>query len=137
VGSSPDNDGTVQHCQMGRVRQARQTRCNGSEPVVETPQALEPARIWRIWAGQQCTSSHLGGVVTPKPESVAGGEASRKVCGVLVARLQGHSRAPILPTELLVNVGTVPWSPCRLAQPGPGAGKVHRRPGLWGGAEGP
>jgi hypothetical protein len=128
VGSSPDNDGTAQHCQMGRVRQARQTRCNGSEPVVETPQALEPARIWRIWAGQQCTSSHLGGVVTPKPESVAGGEASRKVCGVLVARLQGHSRAPILPTELLVNVGTVPWSPCRLAQPGPGAGKVHRRP---------
>ena len=60
MGSSPDNAGTVQHCQMGRVRQARQTRCNGSEPVVETPQALEPARIWRIWAGQQCTPSPPG-----------------------------------------------------------------------------
>ena len=113
MGSSPDNDGTVQHCQMGRVRQARQTRCNGSEPVVEPPQALEPARIWRIWAGQQCTSFHRWWAVTPKPESVAGGEATRKACGVLVARLQGHSRAPILPTELLVNVGTVPGSPCR------------------------
>jgi hypothetical protein len=66
--------------------------------------------------------------VTPKPESVAGGEATRKACGVLVARLQGHSRAPILPTESLVNVGTASWSPCRLSQPGPGAGKVHRRP---------
>src|SRR5215217_1527188 len=103
---------------MGRARQARQTRRNGSEPVVETPQALEPARIWRIWAGQQCTSSHQGGAVTPKPESVAGGEATRKACGVLVARLQGHSRAPILPTESLVNVGTASWSPCRLSQPG-------------------
>jgi hypothetical protein len=128
VGSSPDNDGTVQHCQMGRARQARQTRCNGSEPVVEPPQALEPARIWRIWAWRQCTPSHLGGEVTPKPESGAGGEVTRKAYGVLVARLQGHSRVPILPTELLVNVGTVPWSPGQPAQPGLVAGKVHRRP---------
>jgi hypothetical protein len=105
--------------------------------VVETPQALEPARIWRIWAGQQCTSSHRWWAVTPKPESVAGGEATRKACGVLVARLQGHSRAPILPTELLVNVGTVPWSPGQPAQPGLVAGKVHLDRGLWGGAEGP
>jgi len=104
------------------------TEVNGSEPVVEPPQALEPARIWRIWAGQQCTPSHLGGEVTPKPESVAGGEATRKACGVLVARLQGHSRAPILPTESLVNVGTVPSSPSQPAQPGLVAGMVHRRP---------
>jgi len=107
VGSSPDNAGTVQHCQMGRVRQARQTRCNGSEPVVETPQALEPARSGGSGPGSSAHLPHLGGEVTPKPESVAGGEATRKACGVLVARLQGYSRAPILPTESLVNVGTV------------------------------
>ena len=83
-----------------------------SEPVVEPPQALEPARTWWIWAGQQRTPSHFGGVVTPKPGCVAGGEATRKACGVLVARLQGNSRVPILPTGLLVNVGTVLGLPC-------------------------
>jgi hypothetical protein len=31
---------------------------------------------------------------TPKPVSCAGGEATRKACGVLVARLQGHSWTP-------------------------------------------
>jgi hypothetical protein len=53
VGSSPENAGTVQHRLMGRVRQARQIRRNGSEPVVEPLKALEPARIAWIWAGQQ------------------------------------------------------------------------------------
>jgi hypothetical protein len=50
-------------------------RYNVSEPVVEPPQALEPARTWWIWAGQQRTPSRSGVMVTPKPGSVAGGEA--------------------------------------------------------------
>ena len=74
---------------------------------------LNPLKLWnRLESGGSGPGSsahlpHLGGEVTPKPESVAGGEATRKACGVLVARLQGYSRAPILPTESLVNVGTV------------------------------
>ncbi|MGH3337881.1 MAG: hypothetical protein ACRDPL_03480, partial [Propionibacteriaceae bacterium] len=98
-----------------------------SEPVVEPPQALEPARTWWIWAGQQRTPLPCG-VVTPKPGCVAGGEATRKACGVLVARLQGNSRVPILPTGLQVNVGTVLGLPSRPTQPGSGGGQVHRRP---------
>jgi hypothetical protein len=113
---------------MGRARQARQTRCNGSEPVVEPPQALETGSNLADLGRAAVHTFPLGGEVTPKPESVAGGEATRTACGVLVARLQGHGRAPILPTELLVNVGTVPESPYQPAQPGLVAGKVHRRP---------
>jgi hypothetical protein len=52
-------------------------------------------------------------VVTPKPDCIAGGEATGKACGVPVARLQGHSWAPIPPTGCEVNVGTVPGRPCR------------------------
>src|SRR5215207_10758555 len=94
---------------------------------------LNPLKLWnRLESGGSGPGSsahlpHLGGEVTPKPESVAG-EATRKACGVLVARLQGHSRAPILPTESLVNVGTVPSSPSQPAQPRLVAGMVHRRP---------
>src|ERR671934_338072 len=63
-GSSPDNDGTGRHCQTARVRQARQDGATRSEPVVEPPQAAEPARTWRMWAGQQRTpptGEHRGG----------------------------------------------------------------------------
>jgi hypothetical protein len=45
------------------------------------------------------TVAEESGAVTPKPDCVAGGEATGKACGVPVARLQGHSRAPIPPTE--------------------------------------
>jgi hypothetical protein len=104
--------------------------------VVEPPQALEPARIWWIWAGQQCTLPAVGLVMTPKPDCVAGQEATRKACGVLVARLQGHSRAPILPTGMQVNVGTVLGLPSRPASQVRAVGRstVDRRPGA--GAEG-
>jgi len=35
------------------------------------------------------------GTATPTPDCIAGQEAIGKVCGVPVARLQGHSWAPI------------------------------------------
>ena len=58
---------------------------------------------------------------TPAPESVSGKEATRKACGVLVARLQGHSWAPPLPTGCAVNVGTIRCRPLlRPARPGAG-----------------
>ena len=47
-GSSPDNDGTRQHCQMVRVRQARRKGVR-EEPVSESPSSqnhqLEPGQI--------------------------------------------------------------------------------------------
>jgi len=50
---------------------------------------------------------------TPKPVRWAGGEATRKVCGVLVARLQGNSWAPHPSIGQKVNVGTIPGFPPR------------------------
>ncbi len=45
------------------------------------------------------------------PVMVAGQEATRKVCGVLVAMLQGQSWAPHPSTGCVVNVGTIPGPP--------------------------
>jgi hypothetical protein len=45
-------------------------------------------------------AAHVGDVpATPKPTDWVGGEATRKACGVLVARLQGKSWAPRLSTD--------------------------------------
>lgn len=65
---------------------------------------------------------------------VAGREATVKVCGVVVAKLQGHSWAPTPSNGSRVNVGTIPMVPPRHARSVAG-GKVRRRlmlPG-WGG----
>ncbi len=68
------------------------------------------------------------------PVDVAGREATPKVCGVGVAKPQGHSWAPPPSNGLVVNVGTT------LAVPDPAGflpaeGTVRRRPTLpeWGG----
>ena len=57
-----------------------------------------------------------------------------KVCGVAVARLQGHSWAPTLLNGWRVNVGTIPLVPRRPAARWP-QGKVRCRlmPVGWGG----
>src|ERR1700681_1005176 len=91
VESSPDNDGTGRYCQTARVRQARR---EGATEVNQwqSPSIDEPAPTWRIWAGQQRTTTM--GWSTPKPGESPGGEATPKACGVGVARLQGHSWAP-------------------------------------------
>ena len=54
---------------------------------------MEPTPIWWIWVGQQCTpvASAAG---DSEAEDEVGGEATRKACGVLVARLQGNSWVP-------------------------------------------
>jgi hypothetical protein len=100
--SSPDNGGTLWHCQTRRVRQARREGIRMKKSVVEPPQAGTPAQIWWIWAGQQRTPI----LATPKPSHVVGWEATSKACGVDVARLQGKSWMPHSSTDQVVNVGT-------------------------------
>jgi hypothetical protein len=65
---------------------------------------------------------------------LAGSEATVKVCGVTVARLQGKSWAPIPSNEHVVNVGTISGSPSPPTGQVDG-GQTHRQltsPG-WGG----
>jgi hypothetical protein len=40
AGSSSDNAGTAQNCQMGRARQTRPEGVRAQEPVVEPPQVM-------------------------------------------------------------------------------------------------
>ena len=54
VDSSPDNDGTGQHCQMVWVRQARRKGVR-EEPAVERPSREPAARTWWIRAALQRT----------------------------------------------------------------------------------
>ena len=73
---------------------------------------------------------------TPGPGEVAGREATRKVCGVLVVMLPEQSWAPTL---LIATQGT--WEPCRVcpsrcAASAP-AGRVVVTPGVRQGAEPP
>jgi hypothetical protein len=69
------------------------------------------------------------------PVDVAGREATMNVCGVVVAKRQGHSWAPTWTSGHAVNVGTVPAVPY-LSVFGLAGGKVRRRlmlPGRGGG----
>jgi hypothetical protein len=65
---------------------------------------------------------------------VADREATVKVYGVAVARLQGHSRTPTLSTGPKVNVGTILMAPPRQSSRLEG-GKTRRRsmPAGWDG----
>ena len=75
-----------------------------------------------------------------RPNAV-GGEAARKVCGVLVAMLQGEELGADPVDRNVVNVGTVPAPPlpppsggggqarCRLMAPGRDGGSVVVRAG--------
>ena len=95
VVSSSVKAGTVRYCQTGRVRQARREGVRVQEPVVEPPQVMN--RLQPGGYGPARSARPDDGVgATPKPVRRAGGEATRKACGVLVARLQGNSWAPHL-----------------------------------------
>jgi len=140
-GSSPDNDGTFRHCQTGRARQARRTGARVQEPVVEPPQVerrLEPGGYGPVSSAHPGHGRRRGGCGRGDFGSVlglAGSEATVKVCGVVVARLQGKSWAPIPSSGHVVNVGTILGSPS-LPATRAGGGQIHRRsraPG-WGGA---
>ena len=73
------------------------------------------ARTWRIRAAQQRAPTHNGVWGTLWSVYVAVREATVKVCGVAVARLQGHSWAPTLSNGQKVNVGTILSVPHRPA----------------------
>ena len=101
--SSSVNAGTVRYYQTGRVRQASREGVRVQKPAVEPPQVRNRPQIWRTWVGSDLVDMGRAAVhadcarvqaATPEPVSWAGGEATRKACGVLVARLQGNSWAP-------------------------------------------
>ncbi len=132
--SSPDNDGTDQHRQMVRVRQAkrkayvRNQRLNAPQEI----QRLEPGG-----SGPQSSAHPPDGDVergTPWLGDVAGREATVKGCGVVVAMLQGHSWAPTPLKGSRVNVGTIRTVPSPASSQLVG-GKTRRRsmPSGWGG----
>ena len=107
-GSSPDNDGMSQNCQMAHARQARRKGVTRREPVVEPPQAarrLEPGGY-----GPD-SSARLDNRRLRSRLFFVGKEATGKVCGVPVARLQGNSWAPTPSIGCVVNVGTVAVPP--------------------------
>ena len=140
VGAAPTTRGRLGTARRGRARQARRTGARVQEPVVEPPQVerrLEPGGYGPV------SSAHLDHVGDPAAGGgdfgsvfgLAGSEATVKVCGVVVARLQGKSWAPIPSNDHVVNVGTTSGSPSPPAGP-VGGGQIHRRsmtPG-WGGA---
>jgi hypothetical protein len=91
-GSSPDNDGTGRYRRTAWVRQARR------EGVAEANQWLNSLKRGigsnLADAGRGAVHARPGGGRLWRRNFVAGAEAMRKVCGVLVARLQGESWAP-------------------------------------------
>ena len=132
--SSPDNDGTGQHCQTVWVRQARREGVREKPAFERLLKSNPPARIWQIWAGQQRASASWRGELLGRLMSL-GREATVKACGVVVARLQGHSWAPNPSKRFQVNVGTIPAVPSPASMMLAG-GKARRRlmpPGWDGG----
>ena len=109
VDSSPDNDGTDQHRQMVRVRQARQEGVR-EEPASESSSRDPAARTWR-GSGPRSNAPHihddvcgelLGRLMSPTRE------ATVNACGVAVAMLQGHSWAPTPAERLETERGNYP-----------------------------
>jgi hypothetical protein len=112
VDSGPDNDGTGQHCQMTWVRLARRKGVReepASERFSRQNHQLEPDGY-----GLGCNAYPHDDVVvrgTLWLGDVAGREATMNACGVVVAKLQGHSWAPTPSKGSGVNVGTIPTVP--------------------------
>ncbi len=131
--SSPDKAGTCENRQMVRVRQARRDgvttvnqRMNASQEHSTSSNLTD--------LGWVAVRTSMLGEGTLGPVSVAGREATPNVCGVGVARPQGHSWAPRPSSGSRVNVGTTPMvPPCRPARAVDG--KARRRLMLsgWGG----
>ena len=93
-GSSPDNDGTGRHRQTAWVRQARRegvARANQWSNPLKRGSGSNLADVGRDVA--HAGPGGLGDSV--RRYFVAGAEAMGKVCGVLMARLQGKSWAPL------------------------------------------
>jgi len=131
--SSPDNDGTGQHCQMVWVRQARREGVREKPAAERFSRASTSSNLADLgWAAARIRASARR---TPGPVSVVGREATEKVCGVPVARLQGHSWSPNPTSGSRVNVGTISAAPSPASMTLTG-GKARRRlmpPGWDGG----
>jgi len=135
VDSSPDNDGTGQHCQMVWVRLARRKGVR-EEPAAESP-SRESTSSKPGGSGLGCNAHPLDDGVgwgTPWLGDVADREATVKACGVTVAMLQGHSWAPTPSNGSRVNVGTIPTvpSPATFQVVG-GKARCRLMPSGWGG----
>ena len=98
MGSSPDNDGAGQHCQMARRPASKAERRNESEPVVEPAQAWNQLQPGGYGLGSGVRVALRVCETTPTSVFDADQEATVKACGVVVARPQRHSWASILPT---------------------------------------
>ena len=85
------------------------------------------------------SNAHPHGVAvrgTPWLGDVAGREATVNACGVVVAKLQGHSWAPTPSNDSRVNVGSIPMVPSS-ANSQLVDGKTHRQSTLSGCGGGP
>jgi hypothetical protein len=136
--SSPDNAGTCQHRQMGRVRQARREGVTTVNQRVKASQEHSTSSNLTDlgWAATRTRTAHRAGNSLGRSVSSAG-RPHPKACGVGVAMLQGQSWAPNPTNGSGVNVGTIPAVPfpassllaggkarCRLTPPGWGGGPV-------------
>ena len=86
------------------------------------------------WVATRTRTAKASWRGTPGLGDVAGREATMKACGVIVARLQGHSWAPTPSKGSGVNVGTISMVPVPASSQLVGV-KVRRRLMLsgWGG----
>ena len=78
---------------MGRVRRAWRKGVR-EEPAFYVLQSGAPAQTWRIRAGRSAYRCPRGRRELPGGIAKPYREAMGKACGVLMAMLLGHSRAP-------------------------------------------
>lgn len=135
AGSSPDNAGTVRHCQTRRVRQARPEGVRRGT-CVKPRKSCHRAPIWRIWArGAVRDRSLPQGWSTPKPVSNCrwGGHAEGlrrrrgDAAGVVAGRRPGRSAHGERGNRLWAP--PISRHPVRRSRAGPLPAEVRR----WGG----
>ena len=88
VASGPDEGGTCWHCQTVRACRARSegaAKANQWWTLRNSEAGSNLADMGRCAVRE--ARAREGGVLTPKPLSSGGGEATVKVCGVAVAML--------------------------------------------------
>ena len=94
MASSPDNAEAGQHCQMIGRSASKAGRCTTGTSSI-TP--LKSKTTSFNLADMGWVVAHAGEASDSVAVDVDGAEATRKVCGVLVAMPLGHNWAPHLP----------------------------------------
>lgn len=113
VGSSPDNVGTGRYCQTVRVRLTRREGETRVNQWLKPLKSTAGSNLVDMGRSATHTCHCVGGLVTQKPATVAGGEVTLNACGVGVTRLQGYSWSPSPSIGYVVNVGTLRDLPSR------------------------